>query len=159
MTATEKSKDKPLPPDQQLARLFGFTGEDLAINRGGYLSRRQQGAVEFGLQRLGDGLLRLLSGNRFRPRHGFKPVRSICGRASLLQLPANDPRFRQTRAMSYALFRYQVVIAGSPLPFNVTEAQYAVLVEGLVYRVYFNAEQPDHILSMERLVSGCDSML
>jgi hypothetical protein len=156
MSKHGKSAIKPPPPDHQLASAFGFTGEDLAVNRGGYMTRQQQGVVEFALQRFGDGLARLVLGNRFKAQHGFKPVKRICGRVHLLRLPANDPRFRQTRAMSYALFQYQMVIDQAPQPFSLTEPQYAALVEGGLYRLFVEPGQPTRILSLERLMQTCE---
>jgi hypothetical protein len=156
MPEVKKSKHKPSPPDWLLAHLFGFSGEDLAVNRSGYMTRRQQGIVEFGLQRVTNALASMVLGKRFKKPQGFTPIKSACGRASLVRKTSNDPRFRQTRSMNYSLFERQLVIATAPVPFNLTEAQFAALGEGLLYRVYFDPMQPARILSLERMVASCE---
>jgi hypothetical protein len=154
MQFAQKRKGKPAPPDVQLARAFGFDGEDLAVNRGGYMTRRQHGTLEFALAYLTDRVVKRIYPNA--PSHGFRQVRSLCGRAHLNRISVNDPRFRQTRAISYALFRFEFMLDGTNTVFILSEAQFAALTEGAVYRVYMDADQPGRVLSLERLTATCE---
>jgi hypothetical protein len=152
---TDKSKTSPAPPDIRLAKAFKFTGEDLAVNRSGYMSRRQERSpdIDYAILSL---LSRIFRGRIAKPKREFRHVNSVCGRAKLRY------NFVTVRVWDVGILPphrsegYRLTFDHCELEFRISEAQYRVLAEDIVYRVYYNPAIADKILSIERLDGGCD---
>jgi hypothetical protein len=154
---TDKLKTSPALPDVRLAAAFKFTGEDLAVNRSGYLSRRQEGSpdIDYAISSL---LSRIFRVRIAKPKREFRHVNSVCGRArpehSFVEVPAWD----RSRMPPHRRDRYILTFDDTNLEFTLTEEQYNLLAEGITYRVYYDPARPKTILSIERVDGGCDKV-
>jgi len=143
-----KRKRRPELPDRQIARAFGFSAEDLAANRSGFMSLAQQWDIPASWQRWLPWLALPLAAMTSRR----EPVRELCGRAHL--------HYRQTQTFAFHridLREHFAVSFGSNQDetFRLTARQYRALSEGVPYRVYC---APDEriILSLERALNHCE---
>lgn len=148
--AEDKYKKRRQPPDIRLAQAFHFTADDLAANRSGYLSRRQQGWLLFALQAMFARAARRLNAGKNTLKLGFHPVASHCGRAQVEHEIIN--RMTQ-RPIFYEVFRLR--LEGQTVTFALTAQQHRALSDGIFYRVYYAPRDPGRILSIERAEDGC----
>ncbi|HEX2907215.1 MAG TPA: hypothetical protein VHO69_10175 [Phototrophicaceae bacterium] len=171
----EKAKFRRIPPpDYQVARAFHFTGEDLAVNRSGYMTRRQQGWLNVMAQSVLDWVRQQLLKHEIpTTRRGFRRVESVCGRIRLedhrpdyRQLPQgresrtwNEMEFKSSwsqpssRTVSPEKYRVarRLIVETTDFQTAITEKQYLALVRGRVYRIYYDPARSNKILSLERI--------
>jgi hypothetical protein len=151
----EKSKSSPVPPDIRLAKAFKFTAEDLATNRSGYISRRQENSadVDYAISWL---LNRVFPSRVAKPKREFRSVNSECGRAKLAHFVVDRP-VRPSK-MSRGFWEcYHLMFDDEDLKFVISAEQYQTLAEGIIYRAYYDAAKPDKVLSIERPDGGCET--
>lgn len=138
-------------PDRRLARVFGFTIEDLHANRAGFMSRGQRWRLS---PRGRDivGRVMDLFGVRDKPkRKDSVPIAQTCGTLSLQVEIREVPTFQRVEVLPL----HSVTVEDlPPQTFRITPEQYRTLSQGLPYRVYY---EPDsrRILSLERAIDGC----
>jgi hypothetical protein len=153
---SDKSKSSPVPPDRLLAKAFNFTSEDLAVNRSGYMTRRQEGGadVDYAISWL---LNRVFPGRVAKPKREFRSVNSVCGRAKLAHFVVDRP-VRPSKMSRGFWEYYHLLFDDEDLKFVVSAEQYRALAENIVYRIYYDPNKPDKILSIERPDGGCDAV-
>ena len=143
------------PPNIRLAKAFNFTAEDLAVNRGGYLSRRQQGWVDWGSREVVSWFDRLLS--RDRPaKSSIRRVQSLCGRIRVA-LEMIDRHGRLGRPWEFRP-KFTLMVDDEDVEFLLTEDQYHLLenMQGVPFRLYYLPGDSRWILALERPERGCD---
>lgn len=139
----DKSKAKHhAPPDIRLAKVFQFTGADLAANRSGYKSTKQRGLFDSMLQ----SVTRRLSPSRKSPP---PLVSQVCGHARLNHYVVN----REQMGRPYFNEYYHLTFDSIDLKFALSAVQFRALSDGILYRVYYDSQQ-GRILSLER-VNDC----
>lgn len=144
---TPKRKRQHTLPDRRLARAFGFTANDLATNRAGFMTAAQSWGVPFWLRRMiAPFSLAWPSFGGRRPQ-----VQRLCGRASL--------RYEQHHIQSIfhadMIERYYLDMSDVHRTFMLSAEQYRALSENVSYILYVMSEA-NTILSLERTLEGCD---
>lgn len=141
----DKRKRQHTLPNRRLARVFRFSAADLAANRNGYITRAQLWQLPLWLRGSFQRAREWLGAGPVKRRH---PAAQICGRAKL--------RYKQLQIQSifHADFVEVHELEINQMVFRLSPKQYQAIGEGVVYRLYYDAEHK-HILSLERALHGC----
>ena len=140
----EKDKNQHTLPNRQMARIFNFSAQDLAVNRAGFMSRAQAWGIPLWVRRM---VGNLGSGIPFRLSQRAR-ISRICGRARL------DYVQRQTHSHFHTDIREYHYLYINDRRFLLTPAQHRIIGEGMPYHVYYEPESL-LILSIERAINGC----
>ncbi len=158
--------DKPLQlPDRRLARAFGFSAADLLANRAGRRSWAQEIGLDPRTQRVATWLFarspllaELVFGGRVarlmepQHQHDLEHIAQGCGRLRLDYALESRPSFFHVELAE----QHTLHIDEADLHFRITRKQHQALRSDLVYRVYYEP-QSGRLLSIERLMGGCDA--